>query len=213
MIKVYATSDTHNRKEWIDGIPADVDLILHAGDITDLGSEMEIERVVMDLAKLNIQTVICAGNHDMELEYNVDFIDYLSEKYPTVEIVNKAKHIIVNVNDKDYKIFVNPYVVKYGMWAFGVTEEKLFDYEPDSDTDIILCHCPPSHESLSQYDWHGHGVVDIGNKALTHFLENKDLYCLVFCGHNHLPYISGAPIGNSYVWNVATHHIVIGGIL
>ncbi|MGL5692348.1 MAG: metallophosphoesterase family protein [Bacteroidales bacterium] len=206
-MKIFAVSDTHGDTEWIKKIPKETELILHAGDITDLGSDYEIELVISKMNEVGIPAIVCCGNHDIELEYNNDFLEYLTNKYNHVQVVNKPKYVHFENDEYSVTIWVNPYVIEYGNWAFGKKEEDMKNYLPDGSEDIILCHCPPSFPSISDYDWHGKGKVDIGNKALTEYLEKKGSW--VFCGHNHVNFATVGNIGKGIVFNVATQPMVI----
>jgi Icc-related predicted phosphoesterase len=201
-MKLYAISDTHNKLDWIWKIPKDADFVLHAGDLTDLGSEYEYETIVKELNKLDKPVLLVGGNHDTCLQYNKDFVDQLEAKYPNVRIGYKPMVFTLQLGSVCKTVFTNPYVTDYNSgWGFGLYYDEHWHvkYQAPANTDIFLCHSPPSHPDLSYSDG---GLVDFGNPALAEQLK-EGIGTLVLCGHRHLNYISHARIANADVYNVS----------
>src|ERR1700693_3484016 len=69
MVRVLCLSDTHNRQKQF-GVP-DGDLLVHAGDLTGLGTLREVAAAMEWLGGLpHREKVFVAGNHDFLFEQN-----------------------------------------------------------------------------------------------------------------------------------------------
>jgi Icc-related predicted phosphoesterase len=140
MTKFVCISDTHENHEKI--IVPECDILIHAGDISKLGSRTGIRKFAEWFAKQPAKhKVVIAGNHDHGLQKYPEWgpntfgglgINYLNESGVTLE---------------GYKIYGNPWTPKFGPWAFmaergsmGLAER--YNKIPN-DTDILVCHGPP----------------------------------------------------------------------
>lgn len=172
-MKIQFISDTHSIFSDIEIVPCD--LLIHAGDITSLGTieELILYNNWLGSIKHNYKYIISvAGNHDFYAEKNKEEVKkilsncfYLQEEYLDVE---------------GFKIFGSPYVVKYNDNSFQKYEYELFNLFKDVRADIIISHAPC-------YD-----ILDFtheGNNAGSHSLREciQDIIKpkLFACGHIH----------------------------
>ncbi|RCN42395.1 Ser/Thr phosphatase family protein [Ancylostoma caninum] len=115
-LKVVCISDTHDQLDLVKDIP-DGDVLIHAGDLTNYGSERELKKVNEELGRLpHKHKLIVAGNHDLGLDDSEDPKGRL-EKYR--ELKEKWK---VLPSDLDVLITHTPalgYLDKFGDERWG----------------------------------------------------------------------------------------------
>lgn len=137
-MKLVAISDTHLQHNFC--VP-NADLLLHAGDLTWIGSHEEMIRAVRWLEKLPAKfKVVIAGNHDKLCEkdnylaralFKEHGIIYLQDEFTIIEGV---------------KIYGAPYQPEFGHgWAFnlrrGLPLKEKWDLIPE-DANIVITHGP-----------------------------------------------------------------------
>lgn len=141
-MRIWAISDTHT-KHW-SLIPPDVDMVIHAGDMTNLRNPDMNLNELMDFLdwyeKLPIKyKIFIAGNHDTSIANNrIKRSDFIARGLIYLE------HESVEI--EGVKIFGSPYTPTFGTgWAFNKDRSKLDAYwrEIPEDTDIIVTHGPP----------------------------------------------------------------------
>jgi Icc-related predicted phosphoesterase len=137
-MKVVCISDTHGLHERVD-VP-DGDLLIHAGDITNLG---EIERVrSFDdwLATLpHPNKVVIAGNHDSCFERTPEV---------AAALITHAHYLVDSaVEILGRKIYGSPWQPWFMDWAFNLPRgepiRRKWNQIP-ADTDILVTHGPPA---------------------------------------------------------------------
>lgn len=138
-MKLALISDTHNQHFALH-VPA-VDLLIHAGDFTGLGSKAEVIDFLDWFAQQPAwHKVLIAGNHDM-----------LCERDPAAFQALLAGRQIHYLNDSGctilgHKIWGSPITPRFGTWAFyrdrGEQIKQHWDLIPP-DTSILVTHGPP----------------------------------------------------------------------
>ncbi|KAF9531261.1 Metallo-dependent phosphatase-like protein [Crepidotus variabilis] len=156
-------SDTHTHEiEVPDG-----DVLLHSGDLTNLGTEKDFEKTMKWLCGLPHKVkIIIAGNHDLTLH-----TDWYEKHSPNFHLragkqdINKilpllkgkgaqASNLVylqdevyrfkLKENGREWSVYGSPWSPEFCNWAFG--------YEPEDgkalvskfpQTDILLTHGPP----------------------------------------------------------------------
>ena len=69
MVRFVVVSDTHNRQESTPINVPDGDVLLHCGDLTQLGRSEEFKKANAWLTSLPHKTkIVIAGNHDIGLD-------------------------------------------------------------------------------------------------------------------------------------------------
>lgn len=144
MPRIVFLSDTHNQHENI--IVPDGDLLIHAGDATNYGTEVEVENFLSRYAYLpHLHKIFVAGNHDWLYENDNrrarlltanHGIEYLQDSFTEIE---------------GLKIYGSPWQPRFFDWAFnlnrGAEMAEKWKLIP-ADIDILITHGPP------------HGILD-----------------------------------------------------
>lgn len=114
------------------------DMIIHAGDISNVGEIWEVENFINWYDSLDYEyKIFIAGNHDFLFETNSyiakglipDGIIYLEDSSITIEGIN---------------IYGTPHTKMFNNWAFNRTDkqrQELWKLIP-KDTDILISHGP-----------------------------------------------------------------------
>ncbi|KAI5892653.1 Metallo-dependent phosphatase [Schizophyllum commune H4-8] len=158
-------SDTHNRSFPVP----DGDVLLHSGDLTDLGRLSDFKLTMNWLYSLTHKTkIIIAGNHDLALHkdwYETHYTRFHGKSnkqdYDAIHDLltgSKARKTgIVYLEDESYtfrtkeggrewSVYGSPWSPWFHNWAFNYTAEEaeaLVAKFPK--TDILLTHGPPYH--------------------------------------------------------------------
>ncbi|KAF4151848.1 hypothetical protein CNMCM6936_003640 [Aspergillus lentulus] len=152
-IRVVCISDTHNTQPPLP----DGDLLIHAGDLTQSGTQAELEAQIDWLDRQpHRYKVAIAGNHELCLDPNAQAkapghnepVDWKSIRY----LENSST--ILDFGCRRVKIFGSPYTPRHGNWAFQYppNENIWDDVRIPDDIDILITHGPPkTHLDLGQY--------------------------------------------------------------
>lgn len=181
-------SDTHNRHERITSQLPGGDLLIHAGDLTDQGTELEIFRFLDWFEELPYKhKIFVPGNHDFYFE------NILKKKIAQEElekIFKKFDHYptIVWITDdmielEGIKIYGSPWQPAFGGWAFNLPRdgEELkakWDKIP-AGLDILITHGPPFGRGDKLEDGR-----EVGDQLLLDAILEKKPAINVF-GHIH----------------------------
>lgn len=155
-MKIVLISDTHNQHGKID-LP-EGDMIIHAGDISGLGTFTEVLNFIQWFDKLPFKhKIFIAGNHDFLFEKQKlvatamfpEGITYLENSEVTIE---------------GLKIYGSPYTLEFYDWAFmkksGREIAEIWSLIPEN-LDILITHGPP-FEVLDQNELGTHcGCKDL----------------------------------------------------
>ena len=161
-VRVICISDTHNQHESTLPLP-DGDILVHAGDITQSGTEEELERA---LAWLHAQPhpfkVFIAGNHDHSLG-NPTTVDRIRNDYPEL-IYLEDSEATITVRGRTLNIYGSPRTPRHGSWSFQYPRIRIPDAQTSTvwasiplHTDILVTHGPPAHH----LDNNGSGCVGL----------------------------------------------------
>jgi predicted phosphohydrolase len=184
-LTIVCVSDTHNKTPTVP----DGDILLHAGDLTRMGTFEELQDQLHWINTLPHQhKIVIAGNHDFLLDQKLveSFPEHISVKdgYSRANldwgliIYLENSSTTVTVRGRKVKIFGCPLTPKSGNWAFQYPpmQNVWKDLIPDG-TDILLTHGPPKGH-LDVYE------MSRGCEWLTRELWNKKPRLVVF-GHIH----------------------------
>ncbi|KAH3751848.1 hypothetical protein DPMN_186425 [Dreissena polymorpha] len=163
-LRVVCISDTHAKHP--QRVPVG-DILLHAGDFTNVGGAAEVKQFNDFLGSLpHPVKVVIAGNHD--LTFDEDMVknrrDYLSRNFRINEEVferklaefgvKTCKELLTNcvyledasVNVCGLKIYGAPWQPEFCDWGFNLSRGEAclqkWNLIPD-DTDILITHGPP----------------------------------------------------------------------
>lgn len=170
-------SDTHGSHEEIDSQDVDVDILIHSGDWSGIGTFQEMMNLNVWFGTLPAKHIVCvAGNHD---------------KYAAQAGYQTTKQMFTNAiyldNDEcvleGLRIYGTPYSNKYGRWSFMMEDDELDSNvwsKIPSGIDILVVHGPP-HGILDFVPRGGH----VGSRSLrTHIFDRIKPKLVVF-GHIH----------------------------
>lgn len=177
-MKFIFISDTHNQHRDLM-LPAG-DVLIHAGDVSGLGTEKEVLDFIHWFQSLNYKyKIFIAGNHD-----------HYFEKTSITEIDSLIPKEIIYLNDSGteingLKIWGSPVQPWFFDWAFnrqrGEAIKKHWDLIPE-DTDVLITHGPP------------YGVLDetfkgqlVGCEDLLEKIQQTKIKYHIF-GHIHEAY-------------------------
>lgn len=138
-MRFVAISDTHNGP-----IPNFVgDCLIHAGDMTNRGTEKELTAAAEELASYPCRRIIVVpGNHDLLFEQDEAKARQIFESRGIQVLIDQGTEV------GGVKVYGTPWVKKcWGAFmydGFKVHSEPIWDKIPD-DTQILVSHSPPSY--------------------------------------------------------------------
>ena len=150
MTKVLCISDTHGKHsqiplEWLE----DADIIIHAGDISNVGGLTEIEYFCEWFSSLSQykHKIFIAGNHDFGFEKIPVHATRVVREYPNITYLEDSM-----VEVEGLKIYGTPWQPEFLNWAFNVKRgsdlAKKWSEVP-SNVDILITHGP----AYGMVDW------------------------------------------------------------
>lgn len=154
MPRVVFLSDTHNSHEYIK-VP-DGDILIHAGDATNRGTEAEVEDFLVWYSQLpHLHKIYVAGNHDWLYENDNRRARFLTARYGITYLQDSFIEI------ENLKIYGSPWQPRFFNWAFnlnrGAEMAEKWKLIP-ADIDVLITHGPP------------HGILDEVSRQF--FIEN-----------------------------------------
>lgn len=144
--KITVIADTHgmhykiNPEHLVGG-----DLIIHAGDISNIGRRNEVQAFLKWFSSLDQYTykVFIAGNHDFFFEeYSKDIVNDTLVLYDNVIYLEDSVQIVDGL-----KIHGSPWQPEFNNWAFNLprngTQLELMWKQIPTNLDILITHGPP----------------------------------------------------------------------
>lgn len=176
-MKIVCISDTHNKHNSIDIPPAD--LIIHAGDFTEAGTQAETMNFLTWFSSLpHPNKILVAGNHDFYLDKECASI--LEFMPGNIHYLKDSGVCIENIN-----FWGAPYTRGNGSWAFNknTADQIMEKWELiPNNTDFVITHTPP-FKILDELDNKKHVGCD---KLRQRIKEIAPAYHIF--GHNHNDY-------------------------
>lgn len=182
-------SDTHGKHNEITQDLPGGDLLLHAGDISSMGYQHEVQQFCKWFNNVENydHKIFIAGNHDWGFQNNVEKIMEIVNSYKTVDYI-QDETIQVNNGDKMVNIYGSPWQPEFYNWAFnlpknGVELAAKWDAIPDN-TDILITHGPAFGvlDTVAGKMWDNLGCQLLTNKIKS--IKPK----IHVCGHIHSGY-------------------------
>ena len=182
-------SDTHGKHNQITQDLPGGDLLLHAGDISSMGYQHEVQQFCKWFNNVENYTkkIFIAGNHDWGFQNNVEKIMEIVNSYKTVDYI-QDETISVGDDDKMVNIYGSPWQPEFYNWAFnlpknGVELAAKWDAIPDN-TDILITHGPAFGvlDTVAGKMWDNLGCQLLTNKIKS--IKPK----IHVCGHIHSGY-------------------------
>lgn len=174
-MRVAFIADTHNHQI---NVPP-VDLVIHCGDITEVGTLPEVLKFVEWYREVPARhKVAIAGNHDWLFEKDPTLARNLLKEAGIVYLEDQGRHI------EGLHIYGTPWTPHFCNWAFNADEldlEDRFGHIPGG-LDILVTHGPAwGYCDESTFDFK---TRNIGCRALRAVVDRVKPRIHAF-GHNH----------------------------
>lgn len=199
-IRITFISDTHNKHKQVTSLLPGGDLLIHAGDLTSMGYQHEIQSFCSWFDKLNVydHKVFIAGNHDWGFQNNTEKIMEIVNSYKWIDYLQDNMILVGENYGEMIKIWGSPWQPEFYDWAFNLPREgkelkEKWDLIP-SDVDILITH-GPAHGYLDRVIG---GWENLGCELLAEAIKAKKPKIHV-CGHIHSGY--------GYIFDGDTHYI------
>jgi Icc-related predicted phosphoesterase len=154
MIRIIHISDTHNNHRQIDNIEQYIDktkynILIHSGDFTNYGKELEINRFFNWLKELTQfdKIFFIAGNHELTFENKPIWLTNTLLDLPKNIHYLEDKLFELEINNEILNIYGSPWQPRFYDWAFNVDRDKIYQKWNNipNQTDILITHGPPSN--------------------------------------------------------------------
>lgn len=163
-MKIVCISDTHGLHKFMDNLNPlpQGDILVHAGDCTNVGKEKEIEDFVNWFQNIKGfgTKIFIAGNHDFGFE-NYNGVRHSNEAPWLHHLINEenlSQSDVVYLHDSEFviespefsrpiKFYGSPWQPEFYDWAFNLPRngkelEEKWSLIPE-DTDVLITHGPP----------------------------------------------------------------------
>ena len=182
-------SDTHGKHNEITQDLPGGDLLLHAGDISSMGYQHEVQQFCKWFNNVENygHKIFIAGNHDWGFQNNVEKIMEIVNSYKTVDYI-QDETVSVGDDKKMVNVYGSPWQPEFYNWAFNLPKNgdelaAKWDAIPDN-TDILITHGPAFGvlDTVSGKMWDNLGCQLLTDKIKT--IKPK----IHLCGHIHSGY-------------------------
>ncbi|XP_045178453.2 metallophosphoesterase MPPED2-like [Mercenaria mercenaria] len=184
-LRVVCISDTHTKIEAVPKIVPDGDILIHAGDFTNVGLANEVKKFNAFLGSLSHQVkIVIAGNHDLTFDDEMvnNRRDYLRRNFGVSEKgfeqlletynVQHVKELLTNcvyledagIDVCGVHIYGSPWQPEFCDWGFNLPRgEKCLEKWNliPSSTDILITHGPPIGHGDACFDKNRAGCVEL----------------------------------------------------
>jgi Icc-related predicted phosphoesterase len=189
-MKIVALSDTHLKTDSLS-VP-DGDVLIHAGDALNSGSQEEFLRFFNWFSSLpHKRKIYVPGNHDwFTFDHYGLALAMLRER--DINILVDQELVIENV-----RFYGTPWVPEYCGWAWMLDELELAGPygEIPEKTDVLISHGPP--RGFLDKTFRGESV---GSFVLLEAIK-RTKPTLIICGHVHEGAIQGDGEGHDYIYH------------
>ena len=139
-------SDTHGKHNHITKLLPGGDLLIHAGDISSMGTPDELRYFLQWFNNLPYtHKVFIAGNHDFGFQNTPIYAEYLLENFPGITYLQDDLYIVGDDHETALKIWGSPWQPRFHNWAFNLDRgddiKQKWDMIP-MNTDILITHGP-----------------------------------------------------------------------
>jgi Icc-related predicted phosphoesterase len=172
-IRFLITSDTHGAWPYtIDDPAPDTDVLLHCGDLTQMGGLASFEHAMNDIASIDAELkLVIAGNHDLELDEkwvreNMEDEEELQDHFDCVSFMkaqrefgiyylDEGTHEFVLRDGRKFSVYASPYTPEFNGYAFAYGEkEDWFNSGANlipAHVDVVMTHGPPLFHGQSRF--------------------------------------------------------------
>ncbi|NLS03690.1 metallophosphoesterase [Rhizobium sp. P32RR-XVIII] len=219
-VKVAAVADLHVKedggksyKELFGEISSVADVLVIAGDLTDLGKPKEAELLAVDLRNCSVPVVAVLGNHDHESGYVEQVCAILTDA--GVKLLNGQTVEIEGVGFVGVKGFVGGFG-RHMLGSFGESAIKAMVAESVEETmrlenamrqvradrSVVILHYAPIVETVTGEPLEIYPFL--GSSRLAETIDRFKVNAVVH-GHAHRGTYEGRTPGGAPVFNVAAH--------
>jgi Icc-related predicted phosphoesterase len=192
-MKIVCISDTHGQHKRMRHPLPEGDILIHAGDATNVGSQDNVREFVHWFQNLKgyDTKIFIAGNHDWAFERKPAWLGHLinDENLSQSDVVYLEDSELV-IEDPEFsrpiKFWGTPWQPPFMNWAFNVPRDQLYKYWEliPHDTDVLITHGPPQEiRDFAQYT-----KTFEGCSSLRYYIEEKIKPALHIFGHLHESY-------------------------
>jgi len=181
-------SDTHTKHRYCRPDLPGGDLLIHAGDISSMGYEHEIQQFCKWFNSIENydHKVFIAGNHDYGFQDNVDKVSQIVNSYKWITYLQDEMFEFGSDYDSMVKIYGSPWQPEFHDWAFnlprrGTALQSKWDAIPN-DTDILITHGPA--QGYLDTSGEPYNQPNLGCELLTNRIKSLKPKIHV-CGHIH----------------------------
>jgi Icc-related predicted phosphoesterase len=202
-MRIILLSDTHGlHRSIIPKLPKG-DVLIHAGDCCNIGSERDIQSFVHWFQNLEgyDAKIFIAGNHDWGFERKEPWLyHYINEENLSQSDCVYLEDSSFTIEDPKFsrpiKFYGTPWQPPFMNWAFNIAEKDLYKYyeKIPIDTDVLITHCPPQNIR----DFGLPTYMPLGSSTLRDYVEKIKPTLHVF-GHIHEAYGELATIDTLFV--------------
>ena len=211
MKKITFITDTHTKHKQLSGFLPGGDMLICAGDITSVGSLVEIENFCTWFDGINNydHKIFIAGNHDWGFQDNPKNVLTILKDYKTIDYLQDELLLVGDDNYQEMiKVYGAPWTPEFCNWAFNLKRgnelKEKWDLIP-IDTDILITHGPP-HGKLdyTKYENKNVGCEELLKRVqeikpkIHVFGHVHESYGYVFDGNTH--YINAAVLNGRYIF-------------
>ncbi|KAI0365767.1 metallophosphoesterase domain-containing protein 1 [Pilatotrama ljubarskyi] len=140
LVRVVCISDTHNGHDHVPPLPAG-DVLVHAGDLTQSGTEKEIRSALEWLSSApHPHKVLIAGNHDTALA-TPNTCSAILDAFPDL-IYLQDSSATLTIRGRQIIVYGSPRTPRHGSGVFQYPRGEA-DWNIPSDVDILVTHGPP----------------------------------------------------------------------
>lgn len=175
-------ADTHNKHKQIR-LP-EGDVLIHAGDMTSVGRENELEDFDNWIGKQDFKhKIVVPGNHDWLFELDLD---------RACQIMTNCRvlcdnRMVIREGEEHFNLYGTPWQPRFFDWAFNLDRggedlKEKWMHIPD-DTHILITHGPALGYLDKTMNGQHVGCYDLKERVL----ELKELKAHI-CGHIHIGY-------------------------
>jgi len=183
-MKITLISDTHTKHKEITKDLIGGDLIIHAGDLSNMGYLNEVRDFFKWYKQLPYdEKVFICGNHDFGFQdYPVE-IEMMLREHPEIDYLQDNMYVIGDDYTTGIKIYGSPWQPRFYDWAFNADRgddiKQHWDKIPN-DIDILVTHGP----AFGHLDKIIGQTNSLGCEELTKAIERVKPKIHV-CGHIH----------------------------
>jgi len=202
-MKIVLISDTHGmHNSMLHSLPKG-DMLIHAGDVTNVGSQAGTRQFVEWFQNLKGfgTKIFVAGNHDWSFYRKPAWLkEIINDENLTQSDCYYLEDSEMTITDPEFsrpiKFYGSPWVPPFMNWAFNVPRNLLYKYweRIPLDTDVLITHCTPQ----GIRDWAKYSNENVGCSSLRFYVEEKIKPSLHVFGDIHESY--GAMVVNDILF-------------